>query len=36
MAAARAKLAAEKGAAALEPWNLAQALSGDIEKCAFR
>lgn len=32
MEAARAKLAAEKGAAALEPWNMSQALSGDIEK----
>lgn len=35
MEAARAKLTAEKGAAVLEPYNLAQALSGDIEKCAL-
>lgn len=29
---ARARLAAEKGAAALEPWNSPQALSGDSAK----
>jgi Zn-dependent oligopeptidase len=30
MEAARARVAAEKGAAALEPWNLGYALSGDV------
>jgi len=33
MEAAREKLAKEKGASALEPWNLSHALSGDVEKC---
>lgn len=32
MDAARARLATDKGAAALEPWNIGQALSGDITK----
>ncbi|KAL6764974.1 oligoendopeptidase [Haematococcus lacustris] len=32
MEAARSKLAAEKGAAALEPWNIGYSLAGDTEK----
>ena len=32
MEKARARLAAEKGAAALEPWNISQALSGDTTR----
>ena len=35
MEVAREKLAKEKGASALEPWNLSHALSGDVEKCAL-
>jgi hypothetical protein len=32
MEAARARVAAEKGAAALQPWNLGHALSGDVTR----
>ena len=32
MDAARARLASEKGSSALEPWNISQALSGEVAK----